>query len=456
MVQIAMPLSHTSKLFFTLSVCIFACSLLNIFIAMRFSDDYGSATSVQTILQTSVSKNVVDRNNGVLLLKTTDASSIQMKEKAFASTRRSPYSIDILIVGSKNNTSQAKAQRDTWASHEAVRHFFLSTEYDDTNPRCTGNEDWTNDDLVKYIRPCRTGHFWHMANARNPITDFVKNGYTRFKWLKERSNPKGWLCAQKRFVTSFTTLVQMYAETKSLPDYLIVADDDTYVNIDHIVKMMISDPEELEAKGENQELSMFPTSNTPIVLAGCKIRAPNHKLTWLSPFGGYGVFFSKGSLKRLIQPLYCNDDASEFERGSCNKLLYKENNSYPLNATIAEERFFEIGDSLNQVFYKYTREIEHFCLHSDWFLGYIANFYNISRHTVGGNYWDDRKTDVQENRLHSFKDSEIYTTNKPLGQCLYGGENGKDCDADATVCHHMNITNLRKVHYEAALKLKEQ
>ena len=65
----------------------------------------------------------------------------------------------------------------------------------------------------------------------------------------------------------------------------------------------------------------------------------------LVPFGGYGTYFSKGSLKQWTKPLHCNTNTKSnikkeesFEEGTCNKLLNKANNPYPLNATIAEER----------------------------------------------------------------------------------------------------------------------
>ncbi len=385
-------------------------------------------------------------SNEILFLKKEDASSVLKKEEILSKIRTSPYSIDILIVGSKNNTEQSQVQRDTWASHEAVRHFFLSTEDDDTNSRC-GGEEWSNDELVKYMRPCRKkGSFWRRINGENKFTNYLKVNFARFKWLKRKKSASGWLCAQKRFATSFTSVVQIYAETQSLPDYFIVADDDTYINIENIVKMLIQEPANLERKGENQTTAIYPSSESPLVLAGCRIRTPNHKLTWTVPFGGYGTFFSKGSLKRLIQPLYCNENSLEFERDVCNKLLNKESNDYPVNATIAEEKFFEIGDSVNQVFYKYSRDIEHFCLHSDWFMGYLANFYNISRHTVRGtgNYFEDRKMNVQESRLHSFENSEIYTI--PEGQCSNSPEFGSDCGDNATVCHRMTIDAFRTIH----------
>jgi hypothetical protein len=445
----------STKILYILIVCISSLALWNILFAVKIIEGTSIVSLRHPILFSSKPFTQDDpgkRHKEILLLNSTDASSIRLKEEVDAQKRNSPYSIDILIVGSANKTDFAKVQRETWASHGAVRHFFLSTEYDDTNPKCS-EDYWSNEDIVQYTRPCRSGQFWKSVNARNILTKNVKFG--RFKWLKKKADPKGWICAQKRFVTSFTSLIQIYAETKSLPDYFILADDDTYVNMDHILKMMITDPKKYEENGGNLEMIRFPPSNTPVVTAGCRARASDHLLTWIFPFGGFGVFFSKGSLERLIQPLHCGDNVDEFEQGTCAKLLHKEENASPMNITIAEERFFEVGDSLNKVFYKYARNIDHFCVHSDWFIGYISNFYNISRHTIGGTYWDDKKMDVQENRLHTFEDSEIYDSNsRTRGQCAYGGEHGKECDEKATVCHHVNITTFREIHSKALLQSK--
>ena len=258
--------------------------------------------------------------------------------------------------------------------------------------------NWTNKEIIDYIKPCRHHcKFWDKLGSYTALTDYARSKFARAQWLKEKLSPAGWLCAQRRFATSFTELAERYTSTQSLPDYLIIANNDTYINIEHIVQMMIHQPKKLEEQGLSQDNSIFPISDTPIVWGGCRIRTTVSLIQLLVPFGGHGTYFSKeGSLKQWTKPLHCNTNMKSnikkeelFEEGTCNKLLNKANNPYPLNATIAKERYFEEGDSLNRLFYKDAREMDHFCLHSDWFLGYILlNFYNIiSRHMVGGEYW---------------------------------------------------------------------
>lgn len=126
-----------------------------------------------------------------------------------------------------------------------------------------------------------------------------------------------------------------------------------------------------------------------------------------------------------------------------------------MNQTIGEEDFFEIGDSLNKVMYKYTREVKNFCLHSDWVIGYLANFHNISRHTPSGHFYDfdDRFAGIEDNRLHAyprwtrnFRD-KINITGCPSG-FMDGSklEKGKYCRARDSSCHRMDTLSLQNVH----------
>jgi hypothetical protein len=50
-------------------------------------------------------------------------------------------------------------------------------------------------------------------------------------------------------------------------------------------------------------------------------------------------------------------------------------------------------------------------MHSDWVIGYFANYYNISRHVVEPYY-----ADVPHARIEPYKNSEIYK--KGTGFCV--------------------------------------
>jgi len=378
--------------------------------------------------------------NKMLLLNLTQASTIKKIESE--NSHESPFSIDILIVGSQFKMEAAQAQLNSWASHTAVRHFFLATEFDDVDPTCykTMTDKDIKDHVGKKCRQRQSTSYWKGMNADNDLTRYFTMHYARIQWLMKKKSPSGWLCAQRRFGVALTKVVDMYATTQSLPDYFIIADDDTYINLEHIVELMIRGPQRRAVGGDVDELTTeFPTQNTPVVWAGCRVRAIDHIIKWSIPYGGYGTFFSKGSLERLIQPLYCNGTNVGFDQERCLGLEPKTNQ----NSTIGEKKYFESGDSVNQMMYKYIRKEETFCLHSDWFIGFLVNFYNISRHVVDNGMRFDNPWTASEMRLHSFMNSEIYS--KPSGNCIDAGK----CKANATVCHYINETGMELTNLAA-------
>ena len=386
--------------------------------------------------------------SAMMLLNITTADRLLRYEEK---TRRLPssHSIDVIIVGSKLKRQAAQAQFDSWGSHKSVRHFVLSTEYDDVDPNCHSST-MTWDDVVKQSKTCHNKRYWSSIGALNKFTSLIQNSYATLNWLEGKKNAAGWLCAQRRFVSSFTKLVDMYTP-QTLPDYLIIADDDTYINMEHIEEYLIRQPARLEQRGLNQDDGIVPSHNTPVVFTGCKVRYPTHQISFTNPFGGFGTFLSKGSLKRWTQPLYCNDTANDYENNICHKLLRKSEHAYP-SATVGEERYYATGDSLNDIFDKYVRLEKTFCLHSDWALGYIVNFLNISRACHPKSDWIAEKYPERiTNRLHDIMGSEIYGSTYN-GQCKYGnGQKGEDlgCHSNATVCHYVNETEMLRWHGES-------
>jgi hypothetical protein len=463
-----------------------------------YTDNFENTVSVKERLEEQAEPLLLKKKD-VLPLNVTTARQLNLMAKSHAS----PYSIDVLIVGSKHNTKAARKQFETWASHSSIRHFVLATEYDDPDPNCSSSSDMNT--VETHVRTCRKpftklNPFWEKQNAVSKLTSWWKGvEFARLKWLQGKPNPAGWLCAQKRFVSGFTKLVNLYANKEgSLPDYLIVADDDTYINIEHITEYLVKSPRRQEQQGISDEERYVPVPNTAAIFAGCRLRSPDHELKWTYPFGGFGTFLSKGALQRWMQPIHCEETTSlsssteeQFEQAICQKYLHNSNHehTYPFNATIGEGRFFQSGKSLNQVMHSYIHEMKYFCLHSDWFFGYIANFLNVSRHVVKkgekpvagqgtsalwfDQYIDDRN--VSENRLHSIMGSELY--GNPEGFCLYGNglTNAKHmtkeahkwipsppgkkynrlykvnqtCQANTTICHYMKEDDMERIHKES-------
>ena len=289
-----------------------------------------------------------------LRLSATDASTIKRIESD--SKHESPFSIDILIVGSQYKTEAAHAQLNTWASHEGVRHIFIATESDDPD-QTTCDETMTNDMVEDEVS----------MKCSQPAPSFPVFAMHPAYYYMKKKNASSWVCEQKRFAVAFTKVVEMYADTQSLPGYLVVADEYTSINLDHISRLLMKRRPPNRVVEVIREDSEFSTrTNPPVVWAGCKSR--HHYTSSAYAFGGYGTYFNKKSLKRLIQPLHCDGTGSEFEQDTCAGILEPEsniNNAWPIGE---ENELFESGDSINRMMYKYVRNVETVCLHSDWFI----------------------------------------------------------------------------------------
>jgi len=350
-------------------------------------------------------------------------------------------SIDIIIIGTKNRMENVLAQKETWASHPFRRYFFLATEYDDLDPKCEERHaDESN--ISRAVSFCKS-HGLDTSHGNTLRTAF-KNYYARVQWLLKKKNPGGWLCAHRRPSIALAKVAELYSSVGKdiLPDYLFIGDDDTYVNLQHILDALVRQPQYLESIGISQEHSVFPTQDTPVVWAGCRVRLPAQQVNFTFGFGGFGYFFSKASLERLFQPLYCSsvrasDSTSEFEKSACERILNPE------DSLIGENKYYKYGMSLMDI-WKAMSSAESFCMHADWIFGYFTNFYNISRHTVsGGSNWFDNNSmkDLPEARLHTLFDSEMYRN--PEGLCRY--DNG-NCPKNATICHKLSSANLTDIH----------
>ena len=286
-----------------------------------------------------------------LQLSATDSSTIKRIESD--SKHESPFSIDVIIIGSQYKTEAAQTQLNTWASHESVRHLFIATESDDPDQTC--DETMTNAMVDNHVR----------TKCGQPAPSFPVFAMHPARYSMEKKNDVEWVCAQRRFAMAFTKVVEMYAETQSLPDYLIVADDETSVNVDHIAKLMIHQTQS-RAVEVKPEASAFP-QNPSLVWAGCRTHLSTRNRGFgSSAYGGYGTYFNKESLRRLIKPLHCDGTATEFEKEKCAGLKPKSN----INKTSigGENEFFQSGDSINRMMHNYVRNVETVCLHSDWFI----------------------------------------------------------------------------------------
>jgi len=166
--------------------------------------------------------------------------------------------IDIISTGTVKKAKFQRAQRNTFGSHVAVRQFIEATEEDDTDQQC--HTDLTEKHLPQIANFCRSRKFFPVLNE------------WRLRFYDEDallSKGPGWMCAQKRPIDAFYRLVDSYRRGDTpFPDYLLVIDDDTFLNFEKVLPFVTHH---------------YP-SHEAYAVAGCLIRfdhAIYHSVWWL-------------------------------------------------------------------------------------------------------------------------------------------------------------------------------
>lgn len=340
-----------------------------------------------------------------------------------------------------------EAQRQTWASHTSVRHFFTVTEedevefddhdgdsiYDPEPYHCY--QELKIEDVLNISKWCRTKYGYGLYRGQDDDSVTANNStwvmqkwsghFGRRRWLVKKDNPVGWMCAQRRFARGLAKVLQRYRELpERMPDYLLLVNDDTYVNLE----LMLSQ----EFQGRD--------SGKPYVGAGCRIRYEYHAEGPLTTFafGGFGQFFARGSLERLIRPIYCSTSAGDenssedFSTRVCNRLR---------EDLIDEQQYFRDGMSVSdlmdararaEAYRKFQDWEAGFCFHGDHYLATILHLYGISDEEAVGS--------VQGSETVVLSKNESITT----GSCLNEREN---CDPKTSlVCHYQSPRQLIELH----------
>ena len=254
-----------------------------------------------------------------------------------ATTKLSSFTVDILSVASVKQLDLLRAQQQMYRSHVSVRNFFNATEEDDADPNC--HEDITWDHVKNVSNFCRSNE---RKSAGTSLSDFQRRYYARKRWLAEKKNPTGWLCAQVRPFSGLMKVYRHYKTTEQpLPDYFLLIDDDTYYNMDMFQK--------------NFEMRKYGK----VVYAGCLMQLP----VFTAPWGGFGLILSKEVLESLFRGIQCPPRGQE-DVAICDKL--KEN-------AAGELQYFTNGMNLVELMYKYAttekyRNVKQwttgFCMHS--------------------------------------------------------------------------------------------
>jgi hypothetical protein len=171
--------------------------------------------------------------------------------------------VDIISVGSITQIPLQDAQQRTFGSHHAVRNLYRITQMNDTDRECFTN--LTVDQVAEIVRFCqnksKTGESFLASSMR-----------TKVSYKKKKT---GWTCAQKRPIDGLYAVLKKYRDDGvEIPHYLLVIDDDTYIDMDALTNILYKDFH----------------YNTPQLVAGCEI------FGWIGagmnfPMAGLVLFF---------------------------------------------------------------------------------------------------------------------------------------------------------------------
>merc|ERR1711862_194568 len=160
-----------------------------------------------------------------------------------------------------------------------------------------------------------------------------RTSFYDMKYLSKKKNPGKWLCAQSRLILGLGKLAKEYkrkikthSKEKVLPDYLVMVEDDAYMNMEHF-----------------EDFVKSKDSSIPIAYSGC----PTNLILQL---GGFNLILSKGILERLIRPLSCFMDpkpnaVSKWEKSVCDTLE---------KSLLGEYDIFYHGMSLTDIIYEFS------------------------------------------------------------------------------------------------------
>lgn len=396
-----------------------------------------------------------------------------------------PWIIDIISVGSNVRPQYQAVQQRTFGSHHRVRHFWPVTESIDTDRDCpTGL-------TIEQVHAIR--HFCSRRRKPTAVALAFRGLFASPQYLERKGNPAGWLCAQKRPIDALYKIAKGYYslrhEIDTLPQFLMLVDDDTYVNLPAVLQYFENHSQYYLYDDNHQDSVLGAdgtnTNDAPAVLiAGCLAR-----VRWMNfsfPYGGWGTFFSRPTLRRFLQPLYCDFpllskkygyttttktrsetktwnkagiEMSQFVLHACERL--RDNN-------MGEANYFQNGMSLLDLLYSYSSHQAYtnfthwdrfgFCFHSDTALAYFANYYHITDHarSIPGMGHPRKTLWYDEDRIVSYRGSlrfagqQLPGARKQQKECNH--RNTTLCSLDAHLCHYVTPDHMQYLYEQQQKK----
>lgn len=337
-------------------------------------------------------------------------SALQRRDEPETVQLNTPV-IDVVSIGSMHRPGYQDAQQAIFTA----RRFFRVDERNDTEKDCQGLS-WTQ--LERIVEHC------HREPTNHTHLDRSRPMFCTIKDLKAKANAAGWMCAQKRLVDGLRLALQ-----GDLPEYLVVVDDDTWIQWSVVVAHWIAE---------------YP-SHRAAVVPGCRLHFVDGKRDYDATFalGGFGTVLTRAALERLVRPLDCaSPSADAWVQAAC--LRVEENQ-------IGERSLFRPGMSVADLLFRYTfgqpfADVENwnevgFCFHSDLILGYFVNYYGIAD-GIGvdrlGVYRDSEKS--FRKKVHRRRGWDL----KFSGECNH--EYDAKCDENAHLCHYVTPEHMWELH----------
>lgn len=341
-------------------------------------------------------------------------------------------SFDVISIGCQKRSDLLQSQRQTFGSHPNVRTFYAMTEDVDTDV-CQLDKGMLFN-ISDFCNSLNTSKYPMLAET-------AKAFFMKHQFISNRPDPAAWLCAQKRPVDSLKAVLHEYeSEGVPLPHYLIIVDDDTYVNMDLVIPTLIRQFLHTE----------------PHVIAGCRYRMTNLNIVSF-PYGGMGTILTSRAVYNLLQPVDCRQQHDELTQAVCKRV--SENNA-------GEQSSFQNGMSVMDLMYHYSHRFRYdqfaewddvgsVCLHSDIMMGYWINLYPLTLPANDSEYLEPSPT----RRISRYNGAE-YLVHGPETPALIRRERGcwafgDRCRNDSHFCHYLESRQMYALHrsWNASLQL---
>lgn len=321
--------------------------------------------------------------------------------------------VDVVSIGSQSRIAYMKAQRESWASHPTIRHFWEVTEADDYNPHCVDN---ITDAIMKEQVD------WCQQQFKSPFRARYRMQPIRFV----RKKGIGWYCATARPGSGMRVAERFYKANKNvrLPDYLLLVDDDTSYNLDAILSDMESNS----------------GTSRAAVWAGCLHFLQRLGMYSYTPHGGSGAVFNRGALERLFRPINCR----KWKRSS-DYVTYKSCETIK-HSKMNEMALFRNGMTLNELMGERYNNFPS-CVMADTLLGYFLQYYPITDSPRNLTRQMSRITPLfnsisrQAKNQMELGDADPNTTNAGIG-CRAESD---ECTPEMPICHHVTPEMIRNV-----------